>query len=190
MEFISRPRQFGICVLPLMLVSCTLLEPKPPKRAQIVMYEWDDTADGAPLSIQINLKEQRATYMRGERQVGWSFVSTGKAGHASPEGSFRITEKMPKKVSDRYGWISDPEGKVSVADAGPRTPVPPGHVYKGSEMHNWMRLTSYGVGLHAGEISKPGQALSHGCIRLPKDFVPILYDAAQVGTPVRIVRGG
>lgn len=94
------------------------------------------------------------------------------------------------KVSNRYGWIADAEGKVAVADAKPSSPVPPGHVYKGSEMHHWMRLTSYGVGLHAGEISKPGTALSHGCIRLPRDFVPTLYDATRIGTPVRIVRGG
>ncbi len=180
----------GFLSLPLTVVSCGLVKPEPPKKAAIVMYEWDDTGEGEPLSIRINLKEQKAAYMRGEKQVGWSYVSTGKNGHATPEGTFRITEKMPVKESNRYGWISDPEGKVSVADARPGTPIPAGHVYKGAEMHNWMRLTSYGVGLHAGEISKPGLAMSHGCIRLPRDFVTKLYDAAQVGTPVRIIRGG
>lgn len=189
MKTASLLRNFGICALPLVFASCGLIKPEPPKKASIVMYEWDDTGKGPPLSIRIDLNEQKAAYLRGDKQVGWSFVSTGKEGHSSPVGDFRITEKMPKKTSDRYGWIADPEGKVSVADAGPTTPVPPGHVYKGSEMHNWMRLTSYGVGMHAGEISKPGQALSHGCIRLPRDFVPKLYEAAQVGTPVKIVRG-
>ena len=173
---------FGICLLPLMLASCGLLKPEPPKKAQIVTYEWDDTGEGAPLSIRINLKEQKAAYMRGDRQVGWPLVSTGKQGHSTPQGEFRITEKMPLKVSNRYGWIADPEGKVAVANARPGTPVPAGHAYRGAEMQNWMRLTSYGVGLHAGEISKPGQALSHGCIRLPRDFVPKLYEGRRSGS--------
>ncbi|QTN34081.1 L,D-transpeptidase [Akkermansiaceae bacterium] len=178
-----------MCIIPLLLASCGLMNPEPPKKAEIVMYEWEDTGEGEPLSIRINLKEQKAAYMRGDRQVGWSYVSTGREGHSTPVGDFRITEKMPLKVSNRYGWIADPEGKVAVPSARAGTPVPPGHVYRGSEMQNWMRLTSYGVGLHAGEISKPGQALSHGCIRLPRDFVPKLYAAASLGTPVRITRG-
>ena len=152
------------------------------------MFEWDDAGGSDALSIRINLKEQKATYLRGDRQVGWSYVSTGSAGHETPEGEFQITEKMPVKVSDRYGWISDERGVVSVADARPSTPVPPGHTYQGSEMSHWMRLTSYGVGLHAGEISKPGVAMSHGCIRLPRGFVPKLYESATVGTKVKIVR--
>jgi L,D-transpeptidase catalytic domain len=56
-------------------------------------------------------------------------------------------------------------------------------------MHYWMRITSYGVGLHAGEIPPPGEAASHGCIRLPKKFVPRLSEATKVGTPVKIIRG-
>lgn len=178
-----------LAVIPFVLVSCSLFSPEVPKRAEVVMYEWEDSGDGRPLSIEINLREQKATYRRGDRPIGWSFVSTGRKSNSTPVGDFRITEKLPLKVSDRYGWIADSEGKVVVAEAVPGTPVPPGHVYKGSEMHQWMRITSYGIGLHAGEIGKPGSALSHGCIRLPRDFAPKLYGAAAVGTRVRIVRG-
>ena len=152
------------------------------------MYEWNDTGEAEPLSIRISLREQKAAYYRGSQQVGWSYVSTGSKGHATPTGEFLITEKLPMKVSNRYGWISDPEGRVSVADARPQTPVPVGHIYRGSEMNQWLRITSYGIGLHAGEISKPGVAMSHGCIRLPREFAPKLYEAAPVGTRVKIVQ--
>jgi lipoprotein-anchoring transpeptidase ErfK/SrfK len=54
-------------------------------------------------------------------------------------------------------------------------------------MPYWMRLTSYGIGMHAGVIPKPGETASHGCIRLPKELAPVLYDAVKVGTPVTIV---
>ncbi|RYD55255.1 MAG: murein L,D-transpeptidase, partial [Verrucomicrobiaceae bacterium] len=36
----------------------------------------------------------------------------------------------------------------------------------------------------------PGEAASHGCIRLPKDFVPTLYEVVKVGTPVKILKTG
>jgi lipoprotein-anchoring transpeptidase ErfK/SrfK len=174
-------------MFPLLAVSCGLMKPEPPKKAQIVMYEWEDTGEGGPLKIRIDLKEQKAAYFRGERQVGWSLVSTGRKGHSTPAGHFKITEKMPFKVSNRYGWIADAEGKVAVPSAKPSTPVPSGYEYRGAEMHHWMRITSYGIGLHAGEITEPGTPLSHGCIRLPKDFVAKLYEVTPIGTPVQIV---
>ena len=68
--------------------------------------------------------------------------------------------------------------------------MPPGQIYHPAPMRHWMRLTSYGVGMHAGEIPQPGEAASHGCIRLPKDFVPMLYGVVKVGTPVKIVKTG
>jgi hypothetical protein len=51
-----------------------------------------------------------------------------------------------------------------------------------------MRLTSYGIGMHGGLIPEPGKPASHGCIRLPKEFVPIVFDQVEVGTPVVITR--
>ena len=183
-------RCLACALFPLLVVSCELIKPAPPKKAEIVMYEWEDTGAGEPLKIRIDLKKQKAEYLRGERQIGWSLVSTGREGHATPPGHYKITEKMPLKVSNRYGWIADAEGKVAVPSAKPSTPVPPWHEYRGAEMHHWMRITTYGIGLHAGEIAKPGTPLSHGCIRLPKDLVAKLYEVVQVGTPVQIVCGG
>jgi hypothetical protein len=179
-----------VCALfPFLTVSCELMKPAPPKKAEIVMYEWEDTGEGGPLKIRIDLKKQKAEYLRGEKQIGWSLVSTGREGHSTPAGHYKITEKLPLKISNRYGWIADAEGKVAVPSAKPSTHVPPGHEYRGAEMHHWMRITSYGIGLHAGEIAKPGTPLSHGCIRLPKDFVAKLYEVTPVGTPVQIVHG-
>ncbi len=68
--------------------------------------------------------------------------------------------------------------------------MPPGQEYHGSEINHCMLITSYGIGLHAGEIAKPGTPLSNGCNRLPKDFVAKLYGETRVGTPVQIVRSG
>jgi lipoprotein-anchoring transpeptidase ErfK/SrfK len=152
------------------------------------MYEWHDDGGPGEVSVEIDLSKQIATYKRDDRPIGWSFVSTGKEGHSTSTGSYRITEMMELKHSDRYGWITGPDGNVSNGDAKPTTPVPAGHTYHPAPMHYWMRITNYGIGLHAGEIPVPGEAASHGCIRLPKDFVPGLYRAVKVGTPVKVVK--
>jgi lipoprotein-anchoring transpeptidase ErfK/SrfK len=172
-----------------LVTSCGLLTPAPTPKAKPVLYDWHDDGGPGEVSVKIDLSQQIAVYRRGARDIGWSFVSTGKEGHATATGHYAIMEKLPVKESNRYGWIADEFGNVTNGDAQPSTPVPPGNHYTGSPMHHWMRITSYGVGMHAGEIPKPGEAASHGCIRLPRDFVPKLYEVTKVGTPVEIISG-
>lgn len=169
--------------------SCGLFPPGPPPKAKQVMYDWRDDHGPGEVSVEIDLASQVATYHRGGRLIGWSYVSSGKEGHATKPGDYRVMEKLDVKYSDRYGWIADASGQVTNGDARPTTPVPPGNTYFPAPMHSWMRLTSYGIGMHAGEIPKPGEAASHGCIRLPRDFVPKLYEVVKVGTPVKVTRG-
>lgn len=166
--------------------SCGLFAPKPPPVAKRVLYDWYDDRGPGDVTVRIDLSKQMASYQRGGRLIGWSFVCTGKEGHDTSPGDYTILEKMDVKHSDRYGWITDAAGNVTNGDATPKSPVPPGQFYHPSPMHWWMRLTHYGVGMHAGDIPRPGEAASHGCVRLPRDFAPVLYQVTKVGTPVKI----
>ncbi len=170
----------------LLLVSCSPMVEQQPVRAQKVLYEWFDDGGPGTVKVRIDLGEQRAFYTRGGRPIGWSYVATGLPGHSTPSGSFRITEKVIDKYSNAYGWIEDEFGNVVNGDAKPSTPVPAGGTYIPAPMPYWMRLTDYGIGMHAGLIPNPGSPASHGCIRLPKPFAPILYDVVDIGTSVRI----
>jgi lipoprotein-anchoring transpeptidase ErfK/SrfK len=172
------------------LISCAapprIIDKKHPRKAEYVMYEWYDDMGPGKVAIRIDLGQQRAHYTRGGRPIGWSYVATGKEGHGTPSGSYRITEKIVDKHSNRYGWIEDEFGNVTNGDAKPSTPVPAGERYMPAPMPYWMRLTSYGIGMHAGIIPKPGETASHGCIRLPKELAPQLFEVVSVGTPVTI----
>jgi hypothetical protein len=110
--------------------------------------------------IVISLAEQRLYAYQGNELVAWSNCSTGKAGHETPTGTFKITQKH----IDHYSSI-----------------------YNNAPMPYFMRLTNDGVGLHAGVL--PGYAASHGCIRLPMGMVRELYRYTPSGTEVHVIAG-
>jgi hypothetical protein len=156
------------------------------RKAERVMYQWYDDGGSGSVSIRISLTDQIAEFARGGRDIGWCYVATGKEGHGTSPGSYKITEKIVDKYSNRYGWFEDEFGTVTKPDARYNERVPPGEVYVSAPMPYWMRLTNYGIGMHGGLIPQPGKPASHGCIRLPQEFVPQLFSAIVVGTPVTI----
>lgn len=177
----------GVAIALLATSCATGVAPVPPRKADHrVLYKWYDDGGEGKVTIRISLADQIAEFKRGGRDIGWCYVATGKEGHGTAPGSYRITEKIEDKYSNRYGWHEDEFGNVTDNDARSSDRVPPGMVYVPAPMPHWMRLTSYGVGMHGGVIPEPGQPASHGCIRLPKDFVPALFNSVNVGTPVTI----
>jgi lipoprotein-anchoring transpeptidase ErfK/SrfK len=173
-----------------LLSSCGVMRPPgPPPRADYVLYQWRDDGIGGPVRITINLGQQRLTAFRGDREIGWCVVATGLEGHRTPAGSFRITEKVVDKYSTIYGVIKNPEGITINSDARVgRDRVPPGCEFVHAPMPYWQRLTNYGIGMHAGPIPQPGLPASHGCIRMPEQFAPLLFDVTVLGTPVKITQ--
>jgi|GEM_PF-450332 len=172
--------------LVLSITSCATSGGSPVRRANRVLHQWHDDGGEGRVSIRISLTDQIAEFKRGDRDIGWCYVATGKEGHDTKPGKYTITEKIADKHSGSYGWIEDEFGNVTNGDAQPSTPVPKGMVYVPAPMPYWMRITSYGIGMHGGLIPQPGEPASHGCIRMPKDFVSTLFDAVVVGTPVTI----
>lgn len=168
------------------LVSCAPAPPLEPQKAGRVMYQWYDDGGPGEVSIKINLTEQIATVKRGGREIGWTFVATGKEGKATSPGKYKVTEKIVDKHSNLYGWIENEYGEVTDNDASPGDPLQPGERYVPAPMPYWHRLTNYGIGMHEGKIPEPGEPASHGCIRMPKEFVPVLYSKTKIGTPVTI----
>lgn len=156
------------------------------RRENRVLHKWYDDGGEGKVTIRISLSDQIAEFKRGGRDIGWCYVATGKEGHDTAPGNYKITEKIADKHSNIYGWFEDEFGNVTDGDAKASQKVPEGMVYVPAPMPYWMRLTSYGVGMHGGIIPRPGEPASHGCIRLPKDFVPTVFEVVDVGTPVVI----
>jgi hypothetical protein len=161
---------------------------QPAQASSPPLFVWHGTGTPGVTSVNIDLSEQKAYIFKNSQNVGWSYVATGRSGYATPTGTFRIMEKQVDKRSNRYGSIVSSNGNVLRSNATAGVHHVPGGRFLGAKMPYWMRLTGYGIGMHAGPIPNPGSPASHGCIRLPYDLAQTLYQHAPVGTRVTIMR--
>jgi len=170
-------------------------EPPPPedptKPKPKPLYAWYGDGVSGPVSVKIDVDQQKAFVYKGDKEVGWTTVATGIYSHPTPTGNFKILEKTVDKKSNLWGKIYSSGGRVVVSDArAGRDAVPEGGRFQGANMPYWMRLTGDGIGMHLGPIPRPGSRASHGCIRVHSGFVRTLFREVSIGTPVSIVGQG
>src|SRR5438477_12378050 len=94
-------------------------------------------------------------------------ISSGRYGHLTEKGSFKVLEKERTHYSSMYGKIVDSRGNTIVADADADMPVPAGGKFIPAPMHYFMRFAG-ADGMHAGYLS--GYPASHGCVRMPEQY--------------------
>jgi hypothetical protein len=131
----------------------------PPSALKPGEFVWNEAvAPAGPMVVIPSLTEQRAYVYRNGVVIGFTTVSTGKPGHATPTGIFTILQKDKDHHSSKYNDAAMPYQE---------------------------RLTWDGVALHAGGL--PGYPSSHGCIHLPSKFAEDLFAASHMGMTVVVV---
>ncbi len=134
-------------------------------------------------SIEIDLEEQTAYLLQNGRPILATPISSGRYGHLTDTGAFKILEKERSHYSSMYGKIVDARGNTVVADADADMRVPPGGKFIPAPMHYFMRFSG-ADGMHAGYL--PGYPASHGCVRLPEEYAIAFFNSVSVGTPVTV----
>src|SRR6266480_4886946 len=140
-------------------------------------------AEGNPFRVEIDLQDQVALLLRGRGIVLESPISSGRYGHLTQTGSFRVLEKEINHHSSIYGKIVDANGRSIVSDADIDMKVPQGGKFVPAPMRYFMRFHE-ADGMHAGYL--PGYPASHGCVRMPEQYAIAFFNAVQVGTPVTV----
>jgi hypothetical protein len=126
------------------------MPPPPPPPPPIVLVEIPPSRG---VRMVVSIPQQRVYVFRNGELVTTSAVSTGKRGHGTPTGTFRILQKAVFHRST---------------------------LYSSAPMPYMQRLTQGGVALHAGHV--PGYPASHGCIRLPLAMAKKLYKLTNFST--------
>jgi len=149
-------------------------------------------ANGKNTIVKVDVSEQRVKLIV-EGKIALSAPCTTGAKHKlepntkryrdkhTPLGTFVIKEKIAAKKSTIFGDMYRHGKKVYHGDR--RKYRGPKAKYVGHTMHNWMRLTNDGVGLHASKYIKrhPG---SNGCVRLPYKIARTIFAKVKPGTKV------
>jgi lipoprotein-anchoring transpeptidase ErfK/SrfK len=135
-------------------------------------------------SIAIRLREQEASLYRAKSRIAVSRISTGREGHNTPLGTFKVIRKDQDHRSSVYGYYADESGHPVKENIDVRKDrKPPGTHFIGASMPYFLEF-SPGYGLHAGYL--PGFPASHGCVRMPYWKARQFYKAARVGTTITV----
>ena len=141
-------------------------------------------------TVVVSLSQQRAFLkIQGTNDVYIDTpISSGKRAGSTPTGEFKVLEKDADHRSSIYGdFVDRRSGRVVRSGISLKVDsAPAGTRYQGAPMKFFCRLTWTGVGMHVGIL--PGYPASHGCIRLPADIAPLIYQKVKIGTPVVIVQ--
>ena len=145
---------------------------------------WAGECASGPARICINITQQKLFYYKGDKLVGVSAISSGREGHDSPLGHFKVRKKEKDHASNLYGDFVDSSGNVVVKNVDATKDKPPaGAHFQGSSMP-WFMEFAPGVGMHTG--FRPGIPDSHGCIRLPDRMARTFFAVTPMGTPVTV----
>jgi lipoprotein-anchoring transpeptidase ErfK/SrfK len=126
-------------------------------------------AEGGARRIVVSLPDRKIALFEDGRVVKIYPIAVGKHGTPSPNGSFRIVNRVVRPT-----WYQP--GKV--VPAGPANPL-------GTR---WMGLGYKGYGIHGTNRPKSiGKAASHGCIRMRNEDVEDLFARVEVGDLVELV---
>jgi hypothetical protein len=112
-----------------------------------------------PLQLVVSIGDQRAVLYSNGVRVADTKISTGVPQHPTPTGIFSIIQKNRWHRSN---------------------------IYSNAPMYYMHRLTWSGIALHEGHL--PGYAASHGCIRMPTEFVSRLWNVSKMGMRVIVAR--
>ena len=175
------------CVLLLALLCHCAQRRKPepttdPVKAPEPVY-WKEGGSGES-RIVISLKEQRLALYRGGELVLLSPISSGREGHDTHAGKFKVIEKDRDHSSSCYGSFVDKDNMIKVEDVDVRRQkAPAGTRFMGAPMAWFVRFNG-SIGLHQGDL--PGYPASHGCIRLPGKMAYHVFESCKVGTTVEV----
>ena len=147
--------------------------------------EFYEVATCTKSEIIIDRETQRAQLIADDLTILDTPIASGVRAHPTPGGNYRIMSKKSMHASTLYGNYVDAEGKVVKKGVDiRRDEAPEGSTFVGTKMPYWHRLTGDGIGMHVGYV--PPRAASHGCVRFPRQVMPLIFAKTDVGTPVVI----
>ncbi|MGZ4826317.1 MAG: L,D-transpeptidase [Terriglobales bacterium] len=118
--------------------------------------------------VLVSLPDRKLAVLENGAVIKVFPVAVGAADSPSPSGEFQIVNRLTNPTYYHPG---------TVIPAGPKNPL-------GTR---WMGLNRKGYGIHGTNAPRSiGKAASHGCIRMRKRDLELLFEMVRVGDTVSI----
>jgi lipoprotein-anchoring transpeptidase ErfK/SrfK len=143
-----------------------------------------DTKKKEPPVIIVDVgKGQKAVVKSEGKVVRKMKISSGKKGHPTDTGTFKITERDLDHASSKYGKCVAKDGTETDSDKG-AAGCPKGSKYKGAPMPYFLRFNGP-EGFHQGHV--PNHPDSHGCVRLGKSNAKWLWKWTEKNPDAKVI---
>ncbi|MFO7676070.1 MAG: L,D-transpeptidase [bacterium] len=148
------------------------------------------TAFTDDLYVAINSETNRLYLRRGQSVLHEAVISTGSRKTLShgarrwvfdtPRGMMTVVRKKANPVWIKPDWAFLEEGK-------PVPPVNSPERRQAGALGDYLLDLGGGIGIHGTEaVGQLGESVTHGCIRVGRDDLKVLFDSVSVGTRVYI----
>lgn len=116
-------------------------------------------------------KSQNLLFLKSDGEVIKTYtVSTGKDASPTPEGNFKILNKLSNPTWFKTGAIIPPDSPDNILGS------------------RWMAFNRKGHGIHGTtDPDNLGKKITMGCVRMSNEEVEELFDIVAVGTEITIV---
>lgn len=153
-----------------------------PPEAALGQGFWDVPAGTTGERVLIvDTKHQKVQYFIGSTLVGESPMSSGKEGHSTPAGNYKIYMKDANYKSGTYGVLKRRGTNEKVpGDFNARAQSVPAGCYFDPAPMPYALFFAPGYAMHVGFVA--GYPVSHGCVRLPADMAKKFFENTPVGT--------
>ncbi|WP_196799635.1 L,D-transpeptidase [Verrucomicrobium sp. 3C] len=133
--------------------------------------------------VKVSLSSRTVYVMEGDRSLLVAPTCSGKLGHLTPTGVFRVTGKAKRRRSGKYGfWVKDGQAVEGTKSAGPPSRAP-GWKFVGYPMPFWVGF-SPGYGFHEGYLWSTPR--THGCLHLTGRDAERFFALIDRGTLISI----
>lgn len=160
----------------LLQTSCKTVEPAKPTSMAL---RYGTVTNPANVKVKVSLNNRAVYVQEGGEPRFVAAVAIGTPENPTPQGSFRVFSKLPRKRSGTYGFFV----KGEEIRPGKRSDMPAGYRYVGYPMPWWVEFKA-GYGFHAGAVWPMPR--THGCLRLHRTIAQEFFNMVPNGATIEI----
>lgn len=143
------------------------------------------TVDRSKVKLRVSKATQRMTVTQDNVVLIDTPITTGRAGKPTPNGTFKLYNRVADKRSNSYGTMYKNGVRVCGGHRRDNCSGVSYDKYVGSPLPYWQRINDNGIGIHASNSVKRYPA-SGGCIRIQPAFAKRIFNITKSGTPITI----